>query len=1286
VFKKILLFVTTLAVAVVAFMAYTWRETARPAKVENVESTPHRPARALSTKPAEGLNAPGFELKGAVIPPGDSPKVVVLDSKGNAKIIFQSAAWRPISETGFHVTEPNARMLLPGGQLAYVWADEGEVELQRHEGNNFTPRKGLLRGNVRIFIDRSKPEWREANRDWVEPERHPEMIVKMWLDNVEFDLDLGRIESHGPITVQSPDGSLEGRGLELIWNETNRQVRLLRIEEGRRAIIRTSGLVGFGGGSVKDAMQGPADAPGAATEKPTEKQRAAKAAQKRRPATQPAKPKVDDRQFEFHTLDDKDTAKPPTDRIDAYNIEFKGNVVAEQKDGGKVAGQLKAAVLQLVAEIGREERAAVEHVPEARRGEGEESTQPAQAEGESDQSAPSAAGAPTQPKPERRATVEVRWTGELVATPIMGERSQPKKTKAAAQAAAAKPAQPANGEPAKKAEQFHVVATGSPVELFDRDSGGATCQRLEYHAENKRLWLTGTRDEMVTMNAGADRQLMGEKVFFDRQTGIARVEGAGRMVDQHRREGDKLPACMGVADAGLQADEPTANSDISWTGSMQIEFGLLTTQPAGLASADPAAGIDAAAGAAGQGQQKKMSSSLGYLRRAVFDGQVNVKQQDDLISADHVEALFLPPRPGAEPGKLDRSTAAESIIATGNVHMTRGLGSGAKRGSMKPGREKMSDAIACERLEVEMTIDDTGRNVPKIGRAFGKVDAMRVSGDMQREIHAADGLVLQMASVPRPITPEERARFEAGAARCGFAAGSPEWQAFEKRLQNRRKMVATNLLASRSVRVQMRNSRDPQKNMDLVAESLDCTLREDEDITRALIVGTVESPASVDLGDVYVKGPQISLDMDTQLLEVPGAGTMRFVSKQDLTGRAGDTAVPVVVSWDKRMSLRGKENVGTFAGGVSAASATTTLNTAELRIEFENLAAIEPTVAGQGGWVFRPLLNSVSKRSEKDDSPTARMGRQMRKRASYLRASGDAVIVSTQYAKPQGDLLTRVTDTVLPATVKTQMSKVSAAASRKTATQPADPRLIVSRFRVAGPLIGINLAEEHFDVQGPGNLLVEDRRLPQAARASAAPSGDESLLTSAMGPLDSAGPSQTLFQWQTGMSFVNKRNTAVFDKNVMMEHVSGAKMAYSQELAAAMNIDPQKLEHIRSRQAHLGCEHLLVEFDRRKGTTMAGGTPLSEVTQLKTFQADGKVLFELDGGQQSASGKTMTYSAVTGEVQIVGSPETPAQVMEQDERTGKLNLVRAERDNRLEWNQRTGTIHMTGANITATGR
>ena len=137
-------------------------------------------------------------------------------------------------------------------------------------------------------------------------------------------------------------------------------------------------------------------------------------------------------------------------------------------------------------------------------------------------------------------------------------------------------------------------------------------------------------------------------------------------------------------------------------------------------------------------------------------------------------------------------------------------------------------------------------------------------------------------------------------------------------------------------------------------------------------------------------------------------------------------------------------------------------------------------------------------------------------------------------------------------------------------------------------------------------------------------------------------------------------------------------MAYSQELAAAMHLDPQQLEHIRSRQAHLGCEHLLVEFDRRKGTSMAGSTPLSEVTQLKTFQADGKVLLELEGGQQSASGKTMTYTAVTGEVRVIGSPETPAQVMEQDERSGKLNLVRADRDNVLEWNQRTGTIHMTG--------
>ncbi len=1241
-FRKVVLFLATLAITGVVFVVYEWQDDT-PAVTRRRAEDPLIPLRAHASQPTTQESL--FTFREAKIPPGESPRVRVFDNKGNVRISFQSARWKPVSDTRFHLTEPSGRLLLPGGQLAYVWADEGEVEVQKSDGNNFNPRQGWLRGHVRIFVDRSKPAWREANPDRVEPEQHPEMLVKMWLDDVDFDLDLGRLESEGPILVQSPDGMLQGRGLELVWNETTRQIKLLRILRGERAWLRTSGLEDFGiGGNVKVV---PAE--GSAAEGDAK----ALAAKKEAPATSPAAqaqtgpdgkaltPAQRAEQLRFRELEEaeEELRRPKEDRIDTYRIEFRGGVLAEQKEVARTVGHIRSAVLQLVCDIGRAERERVEHGAQTRpSGEGPRAGSP---------QSPAAALAVT---PESTSRIEVHWSGELVAIP---EQTRVTATR------------PEGGS---KTERFHLLASGSPVEVFDRRSGHATCRELEYQNETRRVWLRGTDEAPARVAADEHRQLIGREVFFDRQLGIARVQGEGQMIDQPRRKEKEVPECLAALAREMHDDEEETEGAgarwIRWTRSAQVEFGIAPAPK------------DAAGAASAGGGKPARTGPAAYLKKAMFEGQVQIRQGGDLIHGDRVEALFAQPMSSGEVSE-NLTVAMDRMLAEGHVRMIRG---GAAAGLLGLGRRAGNhDEVTCDRLEVQMTVDETGRNVPQVGRAFGHVLARRSVGRSSRQIRAADHLEIHLVSRPRVATPQERQRIESALRSCNYGPDSPQWQAIQMRLERRRRMVATRLVAAGDVSVLVRDSGDASRNVDLSADHLDCSLKEDEEITKAFVMGTKEDPATVDLGDVFAQGPQISIDMTTQSVEIPGAGRMRFMSKQDLAGRPVDRPVPVLVDWADRMWMRGDQNLSMFTGQVHALSGGTTLDCRELRIEFQDLPQAGGPRVGvplSQRWILRPILGRREK--EGDSSPTAKLTRQMRKRASYIRAVGDAVIVSTEYAAApaQGKGL-----------LGKAIARLSPSKGRPKIEAPPPPRgPIVSRFRVQGPQIGINLIEEHFGVEGAGNLLIEDRRMP-SSKAIAAPLGPTAA--AAIGSLDGTGPSQTLFQWENTMTFLNKRNLAQFDRRVVMDHVSGEKMAFAKEVLASLQADPRRAASIKSRQAHLACDNLLVEFTREGSRRDESGSPLSGITQVKIFEAkgqSGQVLLDLDEGRQSVAGSVLSYSDLSGELRVVGSNEMPAQIIIQDERTGQLNVTRAQPGEPIIWNQRTRTGTIKGGTIRGTGR
>lgn len=1212
-----MLTLATLAIIGLAFSIYRWQDDApsriRETREEYRPPERPRPARPTATRPAADA---GFTFRDTRIPAGQHATGRLYDPKGNTRLVFQSVEQEPVSADTWHLTQPSGWVLLPGGQIAHVEADEGHVTLQR--ANNYNPESGWLRGNVRVIIDRTTPEWREANPELRDPAQRPETVVKMWLDEVHFDLDLSRLDSEGPVRVESPAGMLTGRGLTLVWDEVDRRIRLLRIHEGDRAVVYGAGLVDLGG---SEEVDGAADPDEAIEHEDALAMAVPAATPDPRPA--PGTPAGgDDDMLTFLPFPGEENPDLPSrDRVDTYRIVFSGDVDARQKEGIRTAARLKADVLTILRDFGRQERAAVEHVP---------GTSSDRAEAPARKPPENGMPGDRFAAPDRHTAIELRWSGELVIAPIEPEENDEAD---------------ADELPEDRPNRFHLIAEGAPVEIMDPQRGEGVCLRMEYHDETQQVWLSGSPEMPVVMNAGENRRLVGERqVFLDQRTGLARVEGPGTMLNRRQASSheNELPDCMTEGrerPTGRETGEPADfdDAEIAWASGMEIEFGRQV-----ITIADP------------RGERQRTQD---YVRRAVFEGQVRVAQPGFEVEADHVEAIFREPDEAQEFASGEASLIADRIHATGGVRMIQ----------RADGRE---DAISCDRLDVEMTVDDTGRNVPHIGRAFGNI----VARQDRREIRARDELTVVLASVPRPVTEAERRRLEIGAARCGFEPGSAEWLAMEERLERRRDLIMKTMHAHGDV-----TAHDPAEGMELAGQRLECTFDDAQQILDALIVGREGEPAFVDLGDFYIRGEQISLDLPGESAEVPGEGVLRFVTSQDLDGRDVAEPIPVTVTWRDRMVMHGPTNTGRFIGQVRAVSQNTILDCeTELRIEFQDLPA-EPRAAApepDSRWIFGPLADAL--RPEPKVSPGGRVAGQMRKRPAYLHAIGSAAIVSSMYEETNaaaGGAISRTMIRALPEVLRPERQD-----DIEAGAEAAGPRLL-SRIRIAGPRIAIDLVSEYLSVEGAGNLLLEDYRLPPPGRRASGDGTGSMLGQRAAAEMGSIGPNQTLFTWRNAMTYLNARNVAVFDRDVEMRHRAGAEMALSGQLETALRLDRAQLARLRSRRAGMTCENLLVEFERDRGPREAGPSPLAGATRLKSFRATHRV--HLEEQNRSLEGQLITFDNDTGLIRVTGSADAPARISELDARTGRARLWRG---NLLEWNQKAGTIRVLDSDVVASGR
>ena len=463
-------------------------------------------------------------------------------------------------------------------------------------------------------------------------------------------------------------------------------------------------------------------------------------------------------------------------------------------------------------------------------------------------------------------------------------------------------ARQSSSQPAAK-DRFHVVAVGNPVRLSDRQ-GKATCQKLVYHNETEQVWLLGRDDELVELSTGRDgRRMSGREVFFDRKEGVARIDGAGQMTDPRQSVAQvDLFGGRGGGRRGPGKDK----TNIRWTKGVELELDRAVVQrtaPDGTTS----------------------TKVRQYIRQATFRGDVQMNQADQQVAAEQIVVFFDPP---AEGGQI--AEAANRFVADGRVVV----------GSNE-------DRISCDKLTVEMTTDQEGKNVPRLAHAIGQVVARQ-----NERVIRADKLIARIGPVDKPDSKDRR-------------------------------LGITNLQAYRQVSVH-----DPQQKLEVTADELHCSFIAGRQIDEALVIG--EPEAMVGLDDYLVHAARIELELPKQRAEVNCPGRLQFMTRQDLDGRPLDEPVPVAISWSDRMTLRGADNVCWFRGQVRSVSRTNVLTCEKLRVDFQDIPPDRAKAAQSDPyWIFGPMVRGMAERSERTT-----LTERVHKRPAFVVAEGDVVALS----------------------------------------------------------------------------------------------------------------------------------------------------------------------------------------------------------------------------------------------------------------------------------------------------
>ncbi len=497
---------------------------------------------------------------------GDGWELDIQDRPGGRlRARYRARKWEKRGGGSYRLREPNIVMYESGGEHVYIRSDKADVYAEEI-GDGWALRRGLLYGNVKIFLDRDTERVMPQDKPemfFVILERDPRRVVRIYADTLRFNNDLLEIETDGRIGLMSDEADIYGHGFSMRWNEGPRELRELRILNGQYMAVYDTpsefGVFSLPGAAQEDATVAtqPATWPDTL---PAGVAAATQAAAATAPATQPttttapasgpavrpaggttaSAPATGVDAALAATRPTKpastpSTSRPTTQPRNIYLVEFEGTHRRIHVDSGdrQLAG---ASKLTLMFEWGGGKRQAA--------------TRPATAPAASAPatSAPTQPTQPTQPATPVSEPVIITWSGPLTIRPI-------------------------GYTPDPSSRRYTVSAEGE-LKLSE-PKASATCGRLIYQLPQQRGWLIGDKDSHVRMDSGDDQEVVCRWMEFSRRTGMGYLYGPGHMSRQPKAGGPSLTTMPASATKPSTRvwTVPAGEDRIAWDGRVEITFG-----------------------------------------------------------------------------------------------------------------------------------------------------------------------------------------------------------------------------------------------------------------------------------------------------------------------------------------------------------------------------------------------------------------------------------------------------------------------------------------------------------------------------------------------------------------------------------------------------------------------------------------------------------------------------------------------------------------------------------------
>lgn len=129
----------------------------------------------------------------------------------------------PLAGGVIEVESPSARMHLSPQRVLQIRARRGTLVAPDNQ-----PRNGQFVGDVILRLYETK---NSAAPD-LGPDS-PDVKLTVWLEEARFDLELGQVESDGPVHLATPTADFRGTGLNLVFNDRKQRLDRLVIAHGQ---------------------------------------------------------------------------------------------------------------------------------------------------------------------------------------------------------------------------------------------------------------------------------------------------------------------------------------------------------------------------------------------------------------------------------------------------------------------------------------------------------------------------------------------------------------------------------------------------------------------------------------------------------------------------------------------------------------------------------------------------------------------------------------------------------------------------------------------------------------------------------------------------------------------------------------------------------------------------------------------------------------------------------------------------------------------------------------------